>query len=76
MQCSMSHVATTALLLSLDGLRSNLRASNFKKFHGGACPQTPLELHAYDRLYMNSAVKQLAPSELHITITSRKYAYI
>ena len=23
-------------------LRSNLRVSNFKKFPGGACPQTPL----------------------------------
>ena len=47
MQYSASHVATTALLPSQNGLRSNLRASNFSKFPGGACPQTPLVLHAY-----------------------------
>ena len=40
-----SHVATTALLLAQNGLRSNIRASNFKKFPGGACPKTPLVLH-------------------------------
>ena len=37
MQYSVSHVATTALLVSQNGLRSNLRASNFQKFSGGAC---------------------------------------
>ena len=46
MQYFASRVATTALLLSQNGLRSNLRASNFKKFSGGACPQTPLLLHS------------------------------
>ena len=41
------HVTTMVLLLSL---RSNLRASNFKKFHGGVCPQTPqsfMLMHVY-----------------------------
>ena len=46
MQYSASHVATTALLLFQNDLRSNLRASNFKKFPGGACPKTSLVLHA------------------------------
>ena len=33
---SVSHVAITALLMSQNGLRSNLRASNFEKFPEGA----------------------------------------
>ena len=41
LQYSESHVATMALLLSQNGLRSNLRASNFYNFPEGACPQTP-----------------------------------
>ena len=28
--------------LAQHGLRSDLRVPNFKKFSGGACPQTPL----------------------------------
>ena len=40
-------VATTALLLSQNGLSSNLRAPNFVKFGGGACPQTPSIMHVY-----------------------------
>ena len=37
-----------ALLLSQNGLTSNLTESNFsKKNPGGACPQTSLVLHAY-----------------------------
>ena len=36
--------ATSALLLSQNGLTSNLRAS---KFPGGACPKSPLVLHSY-----------------------------
>ena len=43
-------VATTALVLSQNGLRSTLRASDFQKFPGGACPQTPLVLHAYAQI--------------------------
>ena len=43
----MSLVATTALPVSENGFRSNLRAS---KIPGGACPQTPLVLHAYARI--------------------------
>ena len=42
-----NHVASTALFLSQNGLRSNLRESNFIKFHEGACSQTPLVFHAY-----------------------------
>ena len=41
------YIATTALLLSQNGLRSNLTASNFP---GEACPRTPqscMLLHAY-----------------------------
>ena len=38
MQYSASHLATTTLLPSQNGLRSDLRACNFKKkFSGGAC---------------------------------------
>ena len=37
----------SGVLFSGIGLRSNLRASNFQTFPGGACPQTPLVLHAY-----------------------------
>ena len=37
-------VATTALLLSKNGPRSNLRLSNFQKFPGRASLQTPLVL--------------------------------
>ena len=44
---SATGVATTALLLSQNGLRSYLRSSNFKKFPGGACPHTSLVLHVY-----------------------------
>ena len=45
-------IATMALLLSQNGLRNNLRASNFKKNSGRANPQTSLPsslacLHAY-----------------------------
>ena len=47
MQYSASHVATTALVLSQNGLRSNLRASSFYKFPGRVCAQTPLVLHAW-----------------------------
>ena len=50
MQYSASHVATTALLMSQNGLRSNLRASDFQTFPGRACPQTPLVLHAYAQI--------------------------
>ena len=40
-----------ALLLSQNGPRSNFRASNFSKFPGGACPQTPsLRESGYARL--------------------------
>ena len=31
------------------GFRSDLRAPNLKNFSGGACPQTPLCMHAYTR---------------------------
>ena len=54
----------TALLLSQNGTRSNLRASNFLKFPGGACPQTPLVLHAYAyihaHIYVTPFLKILA----------------
>ena len=49
MQHSASHVATMVLLLSQNGLRSNLRVSIFlyKHFQGKhACPQTTLVLQA------------------------------
>ena len=46
MQYSASHVAITALLLSQNGLRSNLRASNLEKFPKGQWSQTALILHA------------------------------
>ena len=43
MQLLASHVATTILVLFQNGLRSNLRASNFWKFPGGAYTHvTPL----------------------------------
>ena len=41
---SYATVVTTALFLSQNGLRSNLRESNFKKFPVEACPQTPPSL--------------------------------
>ena len=41
---SYATVVTTALFLSQNGIRSNLRESNFKKFPGEACPQTPPSL--------------------------------
>ena len=45
MQCSASHVATTTLLLSQNGLRSNLRAPNLKKkMHWGSMPPDPPSL--------------------------------
>ena len=50
LQYSTSHVGTTALLLSQNGLRSTLRASDFQKFPGGTCPHTPLVLHAYAQI--------------------------
>ena len=46
----LANTGTMAWLLSQNGLRSlrsNLRASNLYKSPGGACPQTPLILHAY-----------------------------
>ena len=74
-QYSMSHVATTALLLSQNGLRSNLRASNFWKFSGGACSQTPLVLHAYACLYIHIItllIKILARALLLLDFMSHK----
>ena len=40
------HTYMNSLFLSQNGLTNNLRASSFKKFPGGACPQTQLVLHA------------------------------
>ena len=44
-----------------NGLRSNLRASNFKKILRKACPQTPLALYAYaSDLHETPLLKTLA----------------
>ena len=60
MQYSTSHLATMALLPSRNVFKNNLRTSNFlKNFSGGACPQTPLALHAYVCIY--------STSDLHVT---------
>ena len=49
MQCTVSHVAIQMDLLNSvpNGLRTNLRESNVQKLPRGACPQTPIVLHAY-----------------------------
>ena len=47
MQCSVSHVATMALHLSQNGLRSNLRASNLKKFSWGSTNPDPPSLSCF-----------------------------
>ena len=63
MQYSASQVASMRVLLSQNGLRSNLRASNFKNFSGGVCPQTPLVLYAdanYTDIHVTSLLKILA----------------
>ena len=52
MQYSMNHVATTALLLSQNGLRSDLRASNFL---WGSMPPDPPSLAC------------LCKSDIHVT---------
>ena len=53
----------TALLLSQNGLRSNLRhlISNW----GGACPPTPLLLHAYTHIHTNHRHPCNLPSWVH-----------
>ena len=61
MQYSASHVATMALVLSQNGLRSNLRVSNFGKFSVGACPQTNLVLHAYACMYTYTSDTHATP---------------
>ena len=33
-----------------NALKFNLRESNFSKFSGGACPQTPLALACFTRM--------------------------
>ena len=62
MQYSARQLASMAVLLSQNGLRSNLSESNFKKFPAGACLQTPLVLHAYAKLdvHVTSLLKILA----------------
>ena len=47
MQYTMNHAAIMALVLSQNGLRSNLRASNFEEFPGGTFPETPPVIHVY-----------------------------
>ena len=52
MQYSARHAAITALLLSHNCLRSNLKAFNFKYLLGEHAPD-PLVLHAYTCLHTN-----------------------
>ena len=71
MQYSASQVAIMAVFLSQNGLRRNLRACNFKKFAGGACPQTPLLLHAcanYIPGYTVTPLLKILATGLYITI--------
>ena len=61
MHYSVDHVGIIVPLLSQNGLRSNLRASNFKKFSEGACP-TPPSLACFSCLWM-----RICRSEIHVT---------
>ena len=54
-------VTTMALLLLKNGPRSNLRASNFYKFPGGASPQTPLVSRACLLIYAYIHIRHPPP---------------
>ena len=64
-ECSAGYVSTTALLLSQNGLRNDLRRSNIKKFPGGACLQTLPSLVCFCMYTCTSDISfwKLPPSE-------------